>query len=472
MYDNSGTTVTNSWITTFSWSLKTITFSGWINMTFGTGETSISTLTNSWVWNWGFVLPKFINKNEFFSEESVFNWQKLKNLNVEKLLKVWADTLWVWMQLNQDVKIEIPVSNTTWTYKIVTSEDGLNWTELARKNETVLSGSTLGFYTNKFSYFALVEWTNTVDTTPDNFSFSDLSNQELSTSLISNEITVSGINTWVTLSINGWEYSLNNWAYSTANVVVNNGDKIKLRNNSSASYSTTTNNILTIWWVSDTWYITTKQQQSSWWGGGWWGGWSLSKDYCPGWDYSKSYYDKTCGKKPATQTGTTVDDKKDDDKKNDTGNNGNSNWNTTQEKNNDIDKLINHDIKPITYKDRYGNTYTAKKMLNGRYVLFNANGTYVNKMFLKQYDIIKYLKTVKKSTKVVKNDDSTDTNYQEKPEDAKIMESFEPIVFFSRYNERYKAVKTIDGRYILIREDWTYIDRFFRKQFEIITYLK
>ncbi|NDK07809.1 DUF1800 family protein [Candidatus Gracilibacteria bacterium] len=575
LYDNSGTTVTNSGITTFSGSFKTIPFSGGINMTFGTGETSISTLTNSGVWNGGFVLPKFINKNEFFSEESVFNGQKLKNLNVEKLLKVGADTLGVGMQLNQDVKIEIPVSNTTGTYKIVTSEDGLNWTELARKNETVLSGSTLGFYTNKFSYFALVEGTNTVDTTPDNFVFNDLgsqelntsltsneitvtgintgvtlsisvgeyslnngtystanvvvnngdkiklrrtsstnyntsvntiltisgvsdtwtittkqqsgtttdstpysfvfndlSNQELSTSLISNEITVSGINTGVTLSINGGEYSLNNGAYSTANVVVNNGDKIKLRNNSSASYSTTTNNILTIGGVSDTWYITTKQQQSSGGGGGGGGGGSLSKDYCPGGDYSKSYYDKTCGKKPATQTGTTVDDKKDDDKKNDTGNNGNSNGNTTQEKNNDIDKLINHDIKPITYKDRYGNTYTAKKMLNGRYVLFNANGTYVNKMFLKQYDIIKYLKTVKKSTKVVKNDDSTDTNYQEKPEDAKIMDSFKPIVFFSRYNERYKAVKTIDGRYILIREDGTYIDRFFRKQFEIITYLK
>ncbi len=578
LYDNSGTTVTNSWITTFSWSLKIIPFSGWINMTFWTGETSISSLTNSWVWNWGFMLPKFINKNEFFSEESVFNWQKLKNLNVEKLLKVWADTLWVWMQLNQDVKIEIPVTNTAWTYKIVTSEDGINWTELARKNDTVLSGSTLSFYTNKFSYFALVEWwanvdltpdsfvfndlwsqelntsltsneitvtwintgvtlslnwwqyslnngtftssntqvvnwdkirlrntssTNylttvnstltiwwvsdtwtittkqqwsTIDTTPDNFNFSDLWSQELNTSLTSNEITVTWINTGVTLSISGWEYSLNNWAYSTLNVQVQNWDKIKLRIISSTSYLTSKNLVLNIGWVSDIWTITTKQQSytpptppSSWW---WWGGWgwSLSKDYCPWWDYSKSYYDNICGKKLTdikTQTWVILEDKKNNN------NNNNWNWWTQIKQNSTVDKYIDKTVAEKIYKDKYWNTYIAKKMTNWRYIIFKEDGSYINIAFNKPYDILKYLKanpSKKSNTKTTYTPKTV--YYDEKIEDIKIMESFKPVIFYSINWKRYKAVKTVDGRYILIREDWTYVDRFFLRQFEIAKYLK
>ncbi len=465
LYNN----VLASWSTN-SWTLKDISFTWGVTMTFGTWETFISTLTNSWIWNWWFYLPQFVNKNEFLSDSSTFNWQKLKNLNVEKILKVWADTLWVWMQLNQDVMISFPANNQAGIYKIITSEDWITWSELSRKDEITLTWSNINFYTNKFSYFALLDsWTT--DSTPDSFSFTDLTSQELNTSLISNEITISGINTTVSLSINSGEYSLNNWNYTTVNTTVNNWDKIKLRNTSSSNYSTSTNTTLTIWWISDTWTITTKQQQSSsnsWWGGGGWGWWyALTKDNCPWWDYSPSYYDKICGKKTTTQTWTVVIDKKED-----IDNKMNNSWNTTINKKNSIEKMLDKTAKSINYKDKYWNQYIAKKMINWRYILFNSDWTYVNKMFLRQYDILKYLKTVKKSTKIVKSNTISTVNYEEKPEDAKIMESFDPIIFNSRYNEKYKALKIIDGRYILMREDGTYVDRFFRKQFEIVKYLK
>lgn len=38
---------------------------------------------------------------------------------------------------------------------------------------------------------------------------------------------------------------------------------------------------------------------------GWGGGGSISRDYCPSGDYSYSYYDNSCGVKPASSTGTT-----------------------------------------------------------------------------------------------------------------------------------------------------------------------
>ena len=50
---------------------------------------------------------------------------------------------------------------------------------------------------------------------------------------------------------------------------------------------------------------TANSKSTSWWG--WWN--SLKKDNCPDWDYSDSYYDGTCGKKP-----TQKDENKDEDK--------------------------------------------------------------------------------------------------------------------------------------------------------------
>ena len=134
--------------------------------------------------------------------------------------------------------------------------------------------------------------------------------------------------------------------------------------------------------------------------------------------------------------------------------------------------MIDNSAKIYTYKDKNWNLYTAKKLINGRYILFKQDWTYVNIMFKKQYDILKYIKTHPSNKKLVVKNNKTTPLYAENVEDAKIIETFVPIIFFSRYNERYKAIKTIDGRYVLIREDWTYVDRFFRKQFEIITYLK
>ncbi len=57
-------------------------------------------------------------------------------------------------------------------------------------------------------------------------------------------------------------------------------------------------------WINDV-----NEWGGGWWGGGgggWWGWWSLVKDSCPGWDFSPSYYDRSCGTSRSTSTWTTT----------------------------------------------------------------------------------------------------------------------------------------------------------------------
>ncbi len=99
---------------------------------------------------------------------------------------------------------------------------------------------------------------STGDTTPDTFAFTDRTGVALNTVVISNTITVYGIDTTTGISISGGTYSINGGAYSSASGAVNNGNTVTVRQTSSGSYSTTTNATLTIGGVSDTFSVTTQ----------------------------------------------------------------------------------------------------------------------------------------------------------------------------------------------------------------------
>lgn len=202
--------LSNSWTTIINWE-------NWIKLLAGSW-TYISDLT-TWsgitTWNGTFVIPQLINKGFFITENSEYNSQKLSQLKIEKLIKVWADKLWVGMKLNRNVTIQVPWLDTTKSYGIIYSEDGETW----ERHETNLTRlwTNFEFTTNHFTYFAIIE-------TDSNWNF------------VEN-------NTWVG----------------------NNSDSNE-------------NSIKTVY-------------------SGW--GWSiLRKDVCPYWDYSESYYDKTCWEDP------------------------------------------------------------------------------------------------------------------------------------------------------------------------------
>ncbi|MDP2994665.1 MAG: hypothetical protein Q8N46_06030 [Anaerolineales bacterium] len=99
------------------------------------------------------------------------------------------------------------------------------------------------------------------DTTSDAFSFTDLSNQALSTQVESNAITVAGINAAAAISISGGEYQINGGSWTSAAGTVTNGQTVKVRHTTSASNSTATNTTLTIGGVADTFTSVTAAAQ-------------------------------------------------------------------------------------------------------------------------------------------------------------------------------------------------------------------
>jgi len=95
------------------------------------------------------------------------------------------------------------------------------------------------------------------DTTPDAFTFTDVTNAAPSTLTESNAITVSGINAASAISVSGGEYQISGGSWVTAAGTVTNGQTVKVRLTSSSAASTTSNVTLTIGGVSDTFSVTT-----------------------------------------------------------------------------------------------------------------------------------------------------------------------------------------------------------------------
>jgi hypothetical protein len=96
------------------------------------------------------------------------------------------------------------------------------------------------------------------DTTPDAFSFPDQNGVPLNTTIESNPITVSGIDTASPVSVTGGEYSINGGAYTSNPGTVNAGDTVKVSHTSSTSNSASVDTTLTIGGVSDTFTSTTQ----------------------------------------------------------------------------------------------------------------------------------------------------------------------------------------------------------------------
>jgi len=97
------------------------------------------------------------------------------------------------------------------------------------------------------------------DTTPDAFTFVDQTNVALNSLIMSNAITIAGIDTATLVTVSGGEYEIDgNNTWLTTSSMVNNGQAIKVRQTSSTSFSTATNTVLTIGGVADTFTITTQ----------------------------------------------------------------------------------------------------------------------------------------------------------------------------------------------------------------------
>jgi hypothetical protein len=166
---------------------------------------------------------------------------------------------------------------------------------------TVASTSDTGLTasTNYNIYFVARDWsgntqanvqsvavtTPAVDVTPDAFTFTDQTGVALSTLTASDAITVSGLSTWVGISITGGEYQIDGGSWTSANGAITDGQTVKVRNTSSAYYLTATDTTLTIGGMSDTFTTTTPSGGYVSQGGLLWmptrtGSWSEANTYC------------------------------------------------------------------------------------------------------------------------------------------------------------------------------------------------
>lgn len=100
------------------------------------------------------------------------------------------------------------------------------------------------------------------DTTPDSFSFSEITNAAREKDIESDPITVSGINAATSISVSGGYYSINGQDFISSDSEVKNGAQVSVRLVSSNQPNTKTSAILTIGGVSATFSVTTSSDIS------------------------------------------------------------------------------------------------------------------------------------------------------------------------------------------------------------------
>ena len=96
------------------------------------------------------------------------------------------------------------------------------------------------------------------DTIPNAFNFMPQANDTLNTPLVSNSITVSGINAPTPISVTGGQYSVNGGAFTGNAGTVNNGDVVTVQQTSSSAFNTLTAATLSIGSVSAVFDVTTQ----------------------------------------------------------------------------------------------------------------------------------------------------------------------------------------------------------------------
>jgi len=94
-------------------------------------------------------------------------------------------------------------------------------------------------------------------TTPNSFTFIAQTGMPLDTLIVSNTITVSGIDSAAVISISGGQYEINSDGWTSSAGTVNNGDTVTVAQMSSSSNSTLTSTTLTIGGVSGAFNVTT-----------------------------------------------------------------------------------------------------------------------------------------------------------------------------------------------------------------------
>ena len=157
-------------------------------------------------------------------------------------------------------------SNQSWLTATVTNSSAGFWNLTSQSNTSTSSRTATLTYTTftQFGYqfsgtFTFTQLGQAADTTPNQFTFNDVSDATVNTTYNSN-VTISGINTAVTAVYSGdsnGSFSTDNSTFNQSNKTVNNGTVIYLRLPSAGTNSTARTATITIGTISDGMTVTT-----------------------------------------------------------------------------------------------------------------------------------------------------------------------------------------------------------------------
>ncbi|QCW84956.1 hypothetical protein EQU24_20980 [Methylotuvimicrobium buryatense] len=105
--------------------------------------------------------------------------------------------------------------------------------------------------------FTVITLSDTLNTTPDAFSFTQQTDVALNSTITSEPITVTGINAPAPISVSGGAYAINSGGFTSAQGSVKAGDQVRAQVQSSDTHNTTTSATVTIGGVSGSFSVTT-----------------------------------------------------------------------------------------------------------------------------------------------------------------------------------------------------------------------
>jgi len=146
-------------------------------------------------------------------------------------------------------------ANDTWTQKTDFGGTARFWTVsfCIGSNGFIGTGSD-----GSIGYKDFWMYDTALDTTADQFTFIDQTNVKMDEDIISNTITVSGIQAPVAVSVTNGTYSINGGSYTSESGTVNNGDTVTVKVKSSKFTHTKTDATLVIGTITDTFSVTTQ----------------------------------------------------------------------------------------------------------------------------------------------------------------------------------------------------------------------
>lgn len=195
------------------------------------------------------------------NEQTIAGLDEAINLRVTTSANMPTDT---YLEVVKNGSVTATVSTGTSTANFTaTNGDVFYFRKNGTGSVTSLNATVRNLSTNTDLDTFGITTTNFADTTPNAFSFTDVTNAILTNLYTSNNVTITGIDTGTIISLVGTgEYSINGGYWRTGNDYIYNGNYVTLRLTSSGSYSTTISTVLYVGDVSDTWSVTTPSAPS------------------------------------------------------------------------------------------------------------------------------------------------------------------------------------------------------------------